>query len=95
MESSRLALYPKTRFGRGGVPFTAYRDNYSPEMLAVLESAFNEAWNTLERSGGIFDEAETRRQLAELIMSFASEGENDPKRLKQLALAALPRAAIT
>jgi hypothetical protein len=29
-------------------------------MLAVLESAFNEAWTTLEMSGGRFDEAEAR-----------------------------------
>jgi hypothetical protein len=36
--------------------------------------------------------ATRRRKLAELIMSFAAEGENDPKRLKQLALAALPKA---
>jgi hypothetical protein len=77
------------------VPFTAYRDNYNPETLAILESAFNEAWDTLVASGGDFDQAETRRQLAELIISFAAEGENDPKRLKQLALAALPRAATT
>jgi hypothetical protein len=75
------------------VPFTAYRDNYSPETLHILEAAFNEAWDTLVASGGDFNRDETRRQLAELIMSFAAEGQNDPKRLKQLALAALPRAA--
>jgi hypothetical protein len=81
--------------GSPSVPFRSYRDNYSPETLTILESAFNEAWDTLVASGGDFNQDETRRHLAELIISFAAEGESDPKRLKQLALAALPRAATT
>ena len=46
-------------------------------------------------SGGDFDQKATRNALAELIMSFAAEGETDPKRLKELALAALPRTLET
>jgi hypothetical protein len=81
------------RFRRGGptVPFSDYRDNFDPETLAILEIAFNEAWEVLLASGGTFDQMATRDALAELIVSFAAEGETDPKRLKQLALSALPR----
>jgi hypothetical protein len=73
------------------VPFSDYRDNFDPETLAILEIAFNEAWEVLLASGGTFDQMATRDALAELIVSFAAEGETDPKRLKQLALSALPR----
>jgi hypothetical protein len=73
------------------VPFSDYRDNFDPETLAILEIAFNEAWEVLLASGGTFDQMATRDVLAELIVSFAAEGETDPKRLKQLALSALPR----
>jgi 1-deoxy-D-xylulose 5-phosphate reductoisomerase len=56
------------------MPFSNYRDNFDSETLAILEAAFNEAWEVLTNSGGSFDEA-TRNALADLIMSFASEGE--------------------
>lgn len=76
-------------------PFNNYRDNFDPETLAILEAAFNEAWGVLTTSGGTFDQEATRNALADLIMSFASEGETNPKRLKELALSALPRALQT
>jgi hypothetical protein len=63
-------------------PFSNYRDNFDPETLAILEAAFNEAWEVLTNSGGTFDQEATRNALADLIMSFASEGETNPKRLK-------------
>jgi hypothetical protein len=78
-----------------GVPFSDYCDNFDPETLAILEIAFNEAWEVLLASGGVFDPKATREALAELIISFAAEGETDPKRLKQLALVALPRTLET
>jgi hypothetical protein len=77
------------------VPFSNYRDNFDPETLAILEIAFNEASEVLLASGGHFDQKATRDALAELIISFAAEGETDPKRLKALALAALPRTLET
>jgi hypothetical protein len=83
--------------GEGGapMPFSNYRDNFEPETLLVLEAAFNEAWEVLRTSGGEFDQELTRKALAELIMSFAAEGETDPKRLKVMALKALPYALGT
>jgi hypothetical protein len=77
------------------MPFSNYRDNFDAETLAILEIAFNEAWEVLLASGGDFDQKATRNALAELIMSFAAEGETDPKRLKALALAALPQTIET
>ena len=77
------------------MPFSNYRDNFDPETLAILEIAFNEAWEVLLASGGNFDQKATRDALAELIISFATEGETDPKRLKELALADLPRTPET
>ena len=77
------------------VPFSNYRDNFDAETLAILEIAFNEAWDVLLASGCALDQKATRDALAELIMSLAAEGETDPKRLKELALADLPRALET
>ena len=76
------------------MPFSAYRDNFDAETLAILEAAFNEAWEVVT-AGGDFDQETTRNALAELIISFAAEGETNPKRLKELALAALPQTLGT
>ena len=70
-------------------PFSNYRDNFDPETLAILEAAFNEAWEVLTNSGGTFDQEATRNALADLIMSRPKAKHR--KRLKELALAALPR----
>ena len=74
--------------------FSNYRDNFEPERLTVLEAAFDEAWHALQSSGGEFDKEATKRALADLIMSFAAEGDTDPKRLKAKALAALPYVLV-
>ena len=74
------------------MPFSGYRESYSAETVAVLEAAFNAAWDAVVASGVDCDPQATRTALAEAIVYFASEGETDPKRLKDLALAALPRA---
>jgi hypothetical protein len=29
------------------MPFSDYRDNFDPETLAIVEAAFNEAWEVL------------------------------------------------
>ena len=73
------------------LPFSRYRDNYDAETLAILQAAFDEAWAVLMASGTTFDQEAARTALADSIMMFASEGETDPKALKRLALAALPR----
>ena len=65
------------------MPFSAYRDNFDAETLAILEAAFNEAWEVLIASGGEFDQKATRDALAELIISFAAEGETNLKATKR------------
>ena len=70
------------------MPFSNYRDNFEPETLAVLEVAFNEVWEVVQASGGEFDQETTRSALADLIMSFAVEGESLPA--AKAGLAALP-----
>jgi hypothetical protein len=76
------------------VPFSSYRESFSPEMLAVLEAAFNAAWDAVVASGVDCDQQITRTAMADAIVYFASKGETNPKRLKELALAALPRAFL-
>ena len=71
------------------MPFSGYRESFSAETLAVLEAAFNAAWDAVVASGVDCDRQATRTALADAIVYFASEGETDPKRLKELALAAL------
>ena len=78
--------------GHTAVPFGGYRESFSPDTLAVLEAAFNAAWDAVLASGVDCDQQATRTALADTIVYFASEGETDPKRLKELALAGLPRA---
>jgi hypothetical protein len=86
-----FACYERARLGAHPMPFSYYRDSFDPETLIVLEVAFLETWHALQASGGDFDQEATRNALAELIVSFAAEGETDPKQLKRLALASLPR----
>ena len=43
--------------------FSDDRDNFDPETLAILEAAFNEAWEVLMASGGDFDQEATRNAL--------------------------------
>jgi hypothetical protein len=74
------------------MPFPSHRDSFDPETLAILEAAFSEAWEVVEASGGQFDLKATRDAIADLVISFAAEGETDPKRLKAMALAALPKS---
>src|SRR6476620_1813765 len=55
--------------------FTGYRESFSAETLAVLEAAFNAAWDAVVASGVDCDPQATRTALAEAIVYFASEGE--------------------
>jgi hypothetical protein len=70
--------------------FQQHVDSFNPETLALLQSVLDETWTTLRTNGNTFDETKTRTALANLIVSFAQQGERDPLRLKALALAALP-----
>ena len=70
-------------------PFRQYYDSFEPEALALLEIAFHQTWTVVQQNGN-FDQEATRTAVADLIIAFASQGENDPQKLKVLVLAALP-----
>ena len=74
-------------------PFRQHYDSFNPETLAILKSVLDETWAALQFKGSAFDEARTRRAIADLIVSFAAQGERDPQKLKALVLAALPSYA--
>jgi hypothetical protein len=70
-------------------PFRQHYESFDPEILAVLETSFNETWTELQGNGKGFDQASMRTAVADLIMKFASHGESDPQKIKALVLAAL------
>jgi hypothetical protein len=70
--------------------FQRYHDSFDPETLAMLESVLDETWTALQNKASTFSETETRTAIADLIVTFAQQGERDPQKLKALVLAALP-----
>ena len=70
-------------------PFRQHYANFDPETLAVLEISFNETWAELQRNDYGFDQASMRTAVADLVMKFASQGESDPQKIKELVLAEL------
>ena len=62
--------------------------SFDPEALAVLETAFDEAWITLKTNGGGNIRPD---ELARRICHLAMEGERDPERLHDGALLGLIR----
>jgi hypothetical protein len=62
--------------------FSDYRDNFDPETLAILEAAFNEAWEVLMASGGDFDQEATRNALADFNHELRGRGRNKPEEIK-------------
>ena len=61
------------------MPFSNYRDSFSPETLAVLEAAFNAAWDAVVTSGVDCDQQATRTALADAIVYFANGPRRPPK----------------
>jgi hypothetical protein len=72
------------------VPFLAGLA-FDPETTAVLASAFDAAWDRLVRSGSPMgteaDKHALREHLARQIIAAAEDGERDPHRLVERALA--------
>jgi hypothetical protein len=57
----------------------------NPTTLAILETAFDEAWATLNGNGDLIRPGE----LARCMLRLAIEGERDPGRLRERALSGL------
>ena len=63
---------------------------YDPPTLHILGQAFDDAWAIVAPNYTADMAVETARvQLANIILSLASEGERDPERLKQKAISTL------
>jgi hypothetical protein len=64
-----------------------FRNNsFNPQMLVVLETAFDEAWLTLKSIGNTTVKPD---ELARCVFRLAIEGERDPVRLHDGALEVL------
>jgi hypothetical protein len=60
--------------------------SFDPETLKILETAFDEAWAFVLKSGA---ETVSRETLAQCVLEAAEEGERDPQRLREAALTLL------
>jgi hypothetical protein len=73
------------------IPFL--RGSFDPETVAILASAFDEAWDILQKSGSpLAREAPattTRERLAKRIIEMGRKGVRNHKRLVEDALAHL------
>ena len=63
--------------------------SFDPKTLAILETAFDEAWLTLKSTG---NDKVRPNELARCVLRLANEGELDPARLHDLVLSALAPA---
>ena len=64
---------------------------FDPKTLAILETAFDEAWLTLKSTG---NDKVRPNELARCVLRLANEGELDPVRLHDRALSALAPATM-
>jgi hypothetical protein len=63
-----------------------HNSSFDPQMLVVLETAFDEAWLTLKSVGNRTVKPD---ELARSVLRLAVEGERDPVRLSDGALEGL------
>jgi hypothetical protein len=66
---------------------------FEPDTVALLATAFDTAWDTVRKSGSPLalegQAAATREALAKHIIDLGKNGERDPRRLVDHALARL------
>ena len=70
-------------------------DLYDPEMLAVMEQAFNSTWAVLEAHDISHDQTkndELRMALSRIIVALVAQGVTDPGWLRKMALESMPLA---
>jgi hypothetical protein len=84
----------------GIFPFPSSPDAsaFDPETVDVLSDAFENAWQSLHKSGTTFHlggrEEQTSEMLARCIIELAKLGERNPHRLRDAALAHLAEANV-
>ena len=70
-------------------------DLYDPEMLAVMEQAFNATWAVLEAHDISHDQTkndELRMALSRIIVALVAQAVTDPGWLRKMALESMPLA---
>lgn len=67
-----------------------HNNSFDPQTLAVLETAFDEAWLTLK---SIDNTTVKPNELARCVLRLATQGERDPARLHNYALKQVMSAA--
>jgi hypothetical protein len=67
--------------------------SFDPEAVATLSAAFDDAWETIKRSGSTLArpayERGAREVLAKCIIEMAQRGERDKRHLSEAAVAFL------
>jgi hypothetical protein len=75
------------------MPFQKYSPFFAPEELRALAAAYEATWQQLacEAALNVAQAANLKRNLAQIILASACNGEREPERLKGVALRALGR----
>ena len=71
------------------MPFQEYSPFFRPEELDALTAADNSAWHQLSDKSLAASPEQTyvaKKNLAQIILAAACNGEREPKRLKEIAL---------
>ena len=67
---------------------------HDPETLGLMTKAFDAAWEEAEYAlASSINPTGLRRLMALRIMAAVRDGEHDPERLKELALAAIAKGS--
>ena len=69
------------------MPFQEYSPFFRPEELDALTAAYNSAWHQLsDKSLAPNKTSIAKKNLAQIILAAACNGEREPERLKEIAL---------
>jgi hypothetical protein len=68
------------------MPFREYSSFFRPEELDALTTAYNSAWHQLSFEASPDQISVAKKNLAQIILAAACNGEREPERLKEIAL---------
>jgi hypothetical protein len=68
------------------MPFREYSPFFRPEELEALTAAYNSAWHQLSFEASPEQTSVAKKNLAQIILAAACNGEREPERLKEIAL---------
>ena len=72
------------------MPFRAYSSHFASDELSAFNAAYEAAWQHLRSTVVTVDHAAVlKKNLAQIILASACNGERTPERLKDIALRAL------